>query len=246
MGRHSFREDDHPRNPVTGEFTTASVGDWARKVSEQIGRRDPVVAAHEAGHPAGHAEARDRHHMLWNIPVPRGEGGQGRERTDAEHDEAEQLDAAFAEYRKRLGLTRNPDDRNGRYTFVGEHGRQLYSKYGERINKPGGSYFGSPSQLRKRKLQERRSGEDRGRPAEADDSDPWLTRRTPGKRPRETFGTGPGYVMRSDVHTEKTADRAAVFVARMKQRQPRVRQETARQPVRRTPRGTKIENWMQG
>lgn len=40
------------------------------------------------------------------------------------------------------------------------------------------------------------------------------------------------------------AEGGAAFVAHMKRVQPRVRQEAAREPVRRTPRGTQVEGWM--
>lgn len=54
-----------------------------------------------------------------------------------------------------------------------------------------------------------------------------------------------GYGARADSLAAEQG-RAQAFVALMKRRQPRARQETARQPVRRTPRGTKIEDWMRG
>lgn len=96
-----------------------------------------------------------------------------------------------------------------------------------------------PSEARKDNMIERRRGDLRGRPE--NESDPKLTRRTPGRARREFYGETFGYGMRTDTNDR---EEATVFTARMKRIQPRVRQETARQPVRRTPRGTKIENWM--
>jgi hypothetical protein len=95
-----------------------------------------------------------------------------------------------------------------------------------------------PSQARKLDTAERRRGSLRGR---SGDADPFY-RIGRGLFREDTVGSGGfGYGARS----EGGGEASAVFVARMKRIQPRTRQETARQPVRRTPRGTKVENWMQ-
>lgn len=244
----TWNEALHRRNDQ-GEFSRESVGAWAQKISDEIGRRDPVQAARAAAasglHPEGHTEARNRHQHLWNIPTPPQRGGQGRERTDAEHDEAVRLDDAFGAYREQLGLVRNPQDRGVRSTFVGEDTREPFNQYGERINRPGG-YSKSPSMRHNADRMERRRGESRGRPDNPSGADPVLMRRTPGKAPEEIYGMTLGYGARADWHTsDENIERAKLFVALMKRRQPRARQEMDRQPVRRTPRGTKIENWMQ-
>lgn len=96
-----------------------------------------------------------------------------------------------------------------------------------------------PSEARKRHIGERRRGDLRGSAEGAEPS--W---RVPGGTGNVRTGVGwSGYGAR--IEAAESGD-AAAFVARMKRLQPRIRQETARQPVRRTPRGTKIEDWMRG
>lgn len=93
-----------------------------------------------------------------------------------------------------------------------------------------------PSEMRKDAITERRRGDLRGRPAEGE----------------AFFSTGfkdTGYIRQGAfgyaARDAGGSEASAVFVARMKRIQPRARQETAREAVRRTPRGTRIENWMQ-
>lgn len=99
-----------------------------------------------------------------------------------------------------------------------------------------------PSYARKDRLQGARRGEYRGRPRGTEGA--WFYRQPvaeEGNRRGRYREGGFGYGARD----EGGGQQAAVFVARMKRRQPRARQETGREAVRRTPRGTKIENWMQ-
>lgn len=84
-------------------------------------------------------------------------------------------------------------------------------------------------------VKERRSGELRGRPEGAGLSFTSRSDRVGG----ESFGYG----ARGE---GATPGAAGAFVAAMKRAQPRARQEMVRQPKRRTPRGTVIENWMMG
>lgn len=98
------------------------------------------------------------------------------------------------------------------------------------------------SEQHKGRMRGRRSGELTGRPQGAEPN----FRIRKGTRGIDVEGERRfGYGTRADSDAAE-AGRAQAFVALMKRRQPRARQETARQPVRRTPRGTKIEDWMRG
>lgn len=90
----------------------------------------------------------------------------------------------------------------------------------------------------------KRSGQLRTRPQEAEGT--WFqhwSMENPLKMGVQAEGEF-GYGARSDAHNETSVERAKVFVAQMRRAQPRARQETGRQAVRRTPRGTPIEGWM--
>lgn len=141
----NWREEQHPRNGH-GEFTHASIGAWVEKAAEQLrrqtggspGHHNPAgVAAGRGERPPGWQAAAARHHELWSTPDPVDKGGQGRERTDAEHDEAVALDDAFAEYRRQVGLRKNPNDHGMEHTFIDDGGR-LHDEYGMR--RPAASF----------------------------------------------------------------------------------------------------------
>lgn len=91
-------------------------------------------------------------------------------------------------------------------------------------------------------VQERRRGDTRGR------GDGLVIERSTTMRDVRTGDTyrersgGFGYGTRGESATVS----APAFVAQMKRARPRARQEMVRQPKRRTPRGTVIENWMMG
>ena len=228
----TWNEDAHPRN-AHGEFTRAAVGAWAEQAFASLGD-----ALGNRNHPPGHAAAAREHARLWAIPETPERGGLGRDRTDAEHDEAMRLDDAFETYRDELGLESNPDDRGNERTYVHPSDHNVrFNQYGERLNRPRG-YSRSPSMRRRIDVGERRRGDLRS----GSDGDREV-RQTGQVLPREgRFGYG----ARSDLtRPEGGLEAAIAFVAAMKRVQPRARQETAREPVRRTPRGTRIEGWMQ-
>lgn len=96
------------------------------------------------------------------------------------------------------------------------------------------------SERHKDLLRDRRRGDLTGRPRDAEPN----YRIRKGMRGIDVEAESRfGYGARTDSDAAD-AGRAQAFVALMKRRQPRARQETARRLVRRTPRGTLVENWM--
>lgn len=220
-----WNEELHPRDH-DGTFTHASVGAWASKISDEMGRR---AAAKARNLPHGHAEAKARSQYLWSVPDMPGR----TERTDAEQHELDSLEHAFETFRQSLGLRRH---KYSSVEYRDEQGNR-FNEYGEQLNKPGG-YSQAPSMMTRNTRMERRRGDLRGGAAHAD-----REVRQRGRAPRTGF---PGYRARSDALEGAALERAKVFVAAMRRLQPRVRQEQPKDTVRRTPRGTKVENWMMG
>lgn len=109
----TWHEEQHPRGPG-GEFTHASVGAWAKQLSERFRQQYGEVAdegdlqyEHELDHrPPGHAAAVERLQHLWRVPSerPPAPGQRKGERTDAEQEELDALEQAFDTYRQHLGL----------------------------------------------------------------------------------------------------------------------------------------------
>jgi hypothetical protein len=197
-------ESDHPRD-WHGRFTSAAVGRWAGDMSNRL---DIVGLRRGDRRPDGFDAAVARHAHLWNIPEDVADGGEGRDRTDAEHDEAEALDDAFKAYRKLMGLDHGRGD-----TFVDSMGRS-YDEYGRHLG-DGPEFKG------------------KGRPRS----------RTANVKAQTKPGARDGLGRRYEDVTDGAA--AALMVAHLKRVQPRARMEgSARQPVRRTPRGTPVDGWM--
>jgi len=241
-GKH--RRDTH------GRFTDTAIARWAEHMdafAERSGRSGTLDSDRVQGlkrsnsfHPEGHAEAAAEHRRLWRIPLPPEQGGQGRDRTDEEHDEAVRLDQAFEMYRETIGLRRNPGDMGAQYTFV-DKDRRIFNSYGERMN---GKYTHqwAASMQHKDDVVSKRRGEMRGRPELSDAR--YVTQRYPDTATARTREGDFGYGARADSRASDEG-RAQVFVARMRREHARTRQETARQQLRRTPRGTQVDSWMQ-
>lgn len=276
----TWRDELHPRDGE-GQFTHSSVGSWAQHAAAQLS-----LAAKRRGEqrPPGHADAKARTRHLWSIP----DRQTGAERTDAEQDELEELEAAFAAYRKQLGLRRS--QHHDSLTYVDDIG-QLYNEYGERT---GGRDTGAPAAMRRGYT---RVGDNpQVGPTERDTLHPqggglWIDPARPGTRhaPRYLDDSGhlvtalqpdkartarrksalqigrsmgmfgsPSDLLDREVRSTQPrvrvgarlgygmaeAEGGAVFVAHMKRARSRARQETGREGVRRTPRGTPIEQWM--
>ena len=277
----TWRDELHPRDGE-GQFTHSSVGAWAQHAAAQLS-----LAAKRRGEqrPPGHADAKARAEHLWSIPDRRA----GVERTDAEQDELNRLEAAFSAYRKRLGL-RQAEHQDG-LTYADDLG-QLYNEYGERLS---GRDVSAPAALRRgytRVADDSRIGHTERDAMHPQGGGLWIDPTRPGTRhaPRYLddsghlvaelqpdqartarrkvsmqfmrsmgmFGSPEGLTDREVRSTQprvRTAGRlgyglaeaeaGAVFVAHMKRARPRARQETGREGVRRTPRGTPIEQWME-
>lgn len=292
----TWNEEDHPRDRE-GQFTHASVGSWAKQAAARLS-----VAAKRRGEarPPGHAAAAERSQQLWAVTSSKSRGGQGRDRTDAEQAELDQLEQAFEAYRDMLGLRRS--QHFGADTYADDQ-RHLYDEYGQRIEgRDVETTSRAPLALQRGYARVGDHPRGVGRAGGDDDgvvtpsTHPqagglWIDPANPGTRhaPRYLndlgqqvselrpdqsrasrfksgrqfqratgmYGSPEGLGYREVRSTQPRvrvgrrlgygmaeAEGGAAFIAHMKRMQPRVRQETARQPVRRTPRGTQVEGWM--
>lgn len=300
----TWDESRHRRDEL-GQFTEMGVSGWVRKVADRMGRADRVVTMRQAADrgelPPGHGAASLRAQHLRGVPGSVSRGGQGRDRTDAEQAELDQLEQAFDAYRQQLGLRTSRF--SGSTTYADESG-QLYNEYGERIKGFDVQTTDVAPTAHRRGFTRvgdhpegfgRVGGENRGVVVASTHPTAgglWIDPADPGTRhaPRYlddlghrvsqlqpdlsrslrrktdqrinkigTYGN-PAALDRREVRSTQprvrvTYDRlgygmaeaegGAVFVAHMKRVQPRVRQETAREAVRRTPRGTTVDSWMQ-
>lgn len=256
-------ESQHKRD-AQGQFTFSSVGAWAKTAAERMGREgrvpDAAVARRGGDRPPGYEAAVRR---LNELEVRNAR--KDPPLTAAERAERDELDDAMEEYRQLTGATGRGYDAFGRpvpaaklagMVRIGDHptgagrmGSPDASLLGQSDHPEAGGLWVRPEELDsynrriyndatmpvgsmvRPKKRSQRHREDRwGRKYED-----WSG--TPQGRERAGSGEGGkiGYTYEG---------RPAEFLAWMLRERARGRMENARTPVRRTPRGTQVEGWM--
>lgn len=214
----NWNEEDHRRD-TRGRFTDSAVNSWLKEAVRHL--NDRGLKRGDA-RPPGFDAAIARSEELWNVPDRR----KGIQRTDEQQEELDTLERAFETYRKGLGANER-DPFSNRLQYMDSVGRR-FDAYGRIVGTPF-LLDGAGRQNRRRTVD--RMGEIKGRRSED-----WSG--VPEGREQRATEDGGKIGRRMEGASE-------AFVKEMRRAQARARVEgSAREAVRRTPRGTRVEGWM--